>query len=98
MDNQVKGAELTQVERDELLKLREENAKLKQAQSSGLGMKVSKTGGVSVYGLGRFPVTLYRGQWEALFERIPAIKAFIEANTDKLTVKPQHEKIDEDAA
>lgn len=83
----------------EIARLREENAKLKQATSSGLGMKVSSKGAVSVYGLGRFPVTLYRGQWEALFSRIPSIQAFIEANADKLTVKPQQDKaIDEDAA
>lgn len=50
-------------------------------------IKVSKTGGVSVYGLGRFPVTLYKSQWESLIAKIPDVQAFINANADKLTVK-----------
>lgn len=83
----------------ELARLRKENADLKQAQSSGLGMKVSARGAVSVYGLGKFPVTLYKGQWQQLIARIPAIEAFIKANDDKLTVKPEKlENVDETAA
>ena len=52
------------------------------------GIKVSSKGGVSVYGLGRFPVTLYLSQWERLLGMANEIKAFIEANRGKLKVKP----------
>ena len=48
----------------ELERLRAENSKLKQRRSRGVSMKVSEKGGVSIYGLGRFPVTLYKEQWE----------------------------------
>lgn len=51
-------------------------------------MKVSEKGALSVYGLGRFPITLYRGQMERLLDHAPAIRAFIEANTGSLSVKP----------
>lgn len=50
-------------------------------------LKVSEKGAVSVYGLGRFPVTLYKGQWEKLLAEAEAIKSFIEANQSRLTVK-----------
>jgi hypothetical protein len=52
-----------------------------------LRFKVSEKGALSVDGLGRFPVSLYRGQWERLIEAIPQIKAFIEANASTLTTK-----------
>lgn len=52
-----------------------------------LSMKVSEKGGLSVYGLGRFPVTLYMGQWIRLIEHIETLKAFMVANADKLKVK-----------
>jgi len=55
--------------------------------SEPLRLKVSDKGGVSVYGLGRFPLTLYRGQWERLFPEIENIKKFIADNVDKLAVK-----------
>ena len=45
-------------------------------------------GAISAYGLGRFPVTLYRGQWERLIEAVPALQAFIETNAALLSVKP----------
>ena len=51
-------------------------------------LKVTETGGVSMYGLGRFPVTLYRGQWERLIEAVPSLQAFIETNAALLSVKP----------
>lgn len=50
-------------------------------------LKVSEKGAVSVYGLGRFPVTLYKGQWEKLLAEAEAIKSFIEANQTRLAVK-----------
>lgn len=49
--------------------------------------KVAKSGGLSVYGLGRFPVTLYASQWERLFDEIDAIKAFLVANGSAMTRK-----------
>ena len=60
----------------------------KQTQRK-ISFKVSDKGGLSVYGLGRFPVTLYRSQWERLMspDTIKALGAFIEANTKLLTVK-----------
>lgn len=69
-----------------LAKAREENERLK-AKRSTVVCKVSDKGAVSVYGLGRFPVTLYRSQWERLIVAMPGIKTFIEANADRLTSK-----------
>jgi hypothetical protein len=50
-------------------------------------MKVSEKGAVSVYGLGRFPVTLYQEQWNKLLSMADEIKQFIADNQDKLKVK-----------
>jgi hypothetical protein len=50
-------------------------------------MKVSDKGALSIYGLGRFPVTLYRGQMERLLKAAPEIEAFIKANAALLAVK-----------
>lgn len=58
-----------------------------QASPRKLTMKVSAKGALSVYGLGRFPVTLYRGQWERLASEMDTIAAFISANAADLTVK-----------
>ena len=51
-------------------------------------MKVSEKGAISLYGLGRFPITLYRGQMERLLAHSDVIRAFIEANATLLSVKP----------
>src|ERR1700761_2798593 len=56
-------------------------------QPKALTMKVSEKGALSVYGLGRFPVTLYRGQWERLLTAKPTLEAFIKANAALLAVK-----------
>lgn len=69
--------------------LKAENARLKANKSTVNGIKVSAKGGVSVYGMGRFPVTLYRSQWEALLEKANDIKAFIEANGHLLASKSE---------
>lgn len=71
----------------ELEKLRAENAALKKAPARGLSLKVSEKGAVSVYGMGRFPVTLYKEQWLKLLGMTDELKAFIEANDDKLKKK-----------
>ena len=71
----------------ELEKLRAENAALKRSTSRGLSLKVSAKGALSVYGLGRFPVTLYKEQWNRLLEMTDDIKAFIKANDKELRGK-----------
>jgi hypothetical protein len=72
----------------ELEKLRAENAALKKKTTSReVSMKVSEKGGLSVYGLGRFPVTLYREQWEKLLGMSDEIQAFIVTNASKLKTK-----------
>jgi hypothetical protein len=52
-----------------------------------IDFRVSEKGGVSVYGLGRFPVTLYYEQWTRLLDAAPELKAFIEENKSKLKLK-----------
>ena len=64
----------------EIERLRDENAALKKGATSGIRMKVSEKGAVSVYGMGRFPVTLYKEQWLKLLDMSTDIRAFIAAN------------------
>ena len=71
----------------ELERLRAENERLKKSSSSKLAMKVSEKGALSVYGMGRFPVTLYKEQWLKLLGMADEIKAFIEANEGTLKSK-----------
>ena len=71
----------------ELARLRAENETLKQRRNSAISMKVSEKGAVSVYGLGRFPVTLYQEQWTKLLAMTDQIKSFIEENKAQLKVK-----------
>lgn len=71
----------------ELERLKAENERLKGAQSRGMSMKVSEKGALSVYGLGRFPVTLYKEQWTKLLGMADDIKAFLRDNDDKLKTK-----------
>jgi hypothetical protein len=73
----------------ELERLRAENARLKKTASRGLSIKVSEKGGVSVYGLGRFPVTLYKEQWTKLLDLADDIRGFIRDNEQSLKVKDQ---------
>jgi hypothetical protein len=54
------------------------------AKGSSLSFKVSEKGGVSVYGLGRFPVTLYQEQWDALLSHTGELREFIDANKSRL--------------
>ena len=75
----------------ELARLRAENERLKQAGRGKLAMKVSEKGALSVYGMGRFPVTLYKEQWLRLLSMAEDIKAFIEANQDSLKAKDAKE-------
>jgi hypothetical protein len=74
----------------ELERLRAENAALKSRTARGaVSLKVSEKGGVSVYGLGRFPVTLYKEQWEKLLAMADEIRAFLRAHDAELKTKPQ---------
>lgn len=71
----------------ELERLKAENAALKARGSKGVSMKVSEKGAVSVYGLGRFPVTLYQEQWLKLLDLAEDIRGFIRENEAKLKKK-----------
>ena len=74
----------------ELERLRQENTALKKGAASDIRMKVSEKGAVSIYGMGRFPVTLYKEQWLKLLEKSDDIRAFITANEAQL--KTIHQK------
>ena len=71
----------------ELERLRNENAALKKGAATGITMKVSEKGGLSVYGMGRFPITLYKEQWLKLLDRSEDIRAFIAAIDAQLKTK-----------
>jgi hypothetical protein len=71
----------------ELERLRAENAALKTRRGGAISMKVSEKGALSVYGLGRFPVTLYKEQWSKLLDMADDIRAFIRDNDGKLKTK-----------
>jgi hypothetical protein len=71
----------------ELERLRAENEALKKPTRGKVFLKVSEKGGLSVYGLGRFPVTLYREQWERLLALSDEIRNFIRDNDETLKKK-----------
>jgi hypothetical protein len=71
----------------ELERLKAENAQLKNKKTAGLSFKVSEKGAVSLYGMGRFPVTLYKEQWLRILASAAEIEAFIRENDSKLKTK-----------
>jgi hypothetical protein len=71
----------------ELERLKAENEALKARGSRAISMKVSEKGGLSVYGLGRFPVTLYQEQWLKLLDLEADIRAFIQEHEGQLKKK-----------
>jgi hypothetical protein len=71
----------------ELERLRKENESLKRGVAKGVSLKVSEKGGVSVYGLGRFPITLYKEQWTKLLDMADDIRAFIREHEGQLKTK-----------
>ena len=73
--------------RAELERLRQENAALKKGAARGVSLKVSEKGGLSVYGLGRFPVTLYKEQWTKLLDMADDIRTFITTHDRELKTK-----------
>jgi hypothetical protein len=74
---------------EEIERLRAENERLKQqgVKAGTLSFRVSEKGAVSVYGLGRFPVTLYQEQWDKLLGQVEELRQFIEANRASLKKK-----------
>ena len=88
--NGMTAEQLATMSKEELIQL------LQRKEVSGGRIKVSKKGAVSVYGFGRWPVTLYVSQWEGLFKLVDEIKAFIASNRSLLAEKPAKE--DEEAA
>ena len=70
-------------------RLRRENETLKTSQARGVSMKVSDKGGLSVYGMGRFPVTLYKEQWTKLLAMSAEILEFIKEHDAQLKTKPE---------
>ncbi len=73
--------------KSELERLRNEIAGVKKGSSTGIRIKVSEMGAVSIYGMGRFPVTLYKEQWLKLLAMSDDIRAFIAANEAQLKAK-----------
>jgi hypothetical protein len=71
----------------ELERLKAENEALKARGGRSVSLRVSEKGGVSVYGLGRFPVTLYKEQWLKLLDMADDIRTFIKENEAKLKTK-----------
>jgi hypothetical protein len=75
--------------KSQIERLTAENEALKRSTSKGLSMKVSEKGALSVYGLGRFPVTLYKEQWLRLLDMTEDIRGFIKQNESQLRSKGQ---------
>lgn len=73
--------------RAQLEQLKKENESLKARTSKGISLKVSEKGAVSVYGMGRFPVTLYKEQWIKLLDMAEDIRRFIQENEPRLKSK-----------
>ena len=74
---------------DLLARISQLEKQLGSKQSGKLEFRVGDKGGVSVYGLGRFPVTLYYEQWNKLFDATEDLRAFLEANKSRLKLRPQ---------
>jgi len=78
----------------EIERLRAENERLKARPTRGVSLKVSEKGGISLYGLGRFPTTLYVEQWQKILDMAPEIRQFIRDNADQLKWKDGQMAID----
>jgi len=75
---------------EKLARLEAENQALKKQvdrKPGELRLKVSEKGGLSIYGLGRFPVTLYKEQWNRLLDHADEIREFLKANDQQLKAK-----------
>ena len=71
----------------ELEKLRAENEALKKTGARGISLRVSQKGALSLYGMGRFPITLYKEQWAKILDMAEDIRAFMKANDGQLKGK-----------
>ena len=74
---------------DLMAKITQLEKQLGSKQSGNLEFKVGEKGGVSVYGLGRFPVTLYYEQWNKLLDAAKHLRAFLETNKSRLKLRSQ---------
>ena len=72
-----------------LAKIAELEKQVGSKRTGKLEFRVGEKGGVSVYGLGRFPVTLYYEQWMKLLDTAEDLKAFMESNKSRLKLRPQ---------
>ena len=82
--------DLTQLSQAELIQaLLDTRAKLEAAPQRRISFKVTDKGGCSVYGLGRFPVTLYKTQWLQLIAALPELEEFLKANAVRLTTRSE---------
>jgi hypothetical protein len=81
------GGTMEETLEQKLARLEAENQALKGRRSGNLSLKVSEKGGLSVYGLGRFPVTLYKEQWVKLLGFAGEIESFIKENESQLKTK-----------
>lgn len=99
VDKNIDTSKMTTEElRQALEAIQAENNALKHNKARGVTFRVSDKGALSVYGLGRFPVTLYASQWDIFLgeDNIKALRAFFEANRDKMKEKPTPRKTDEE--
>jgi len=78
---------MSEDEKTELERAKAEIERQRRTANRGMSIKVSEKGGVSVYGLGRFPVTLYKEQWEKLLDMADELRAFIRENASSLKTK-----------
>jgi hypothetical protein len=77
--------------RRELERLKAENEALKAKEKRGTRLQVSEKGGVSLYGMRRFPITFYKEEWERILEMADEIRSFMRENAGKLKTKSREE-------
>ncbi len=77
----------------ELEKLKAENEALKKSSARGISLKVSQKGALSLYGMGRFPITLYKEQWLKILDMAEVLRAFITDNNVQLKDKEQSSQL-----
>lgn len=78
---------MTEAEELEILRAKIAKLEAEKGQKKEISFKVSEKGGLSVYGLGRFPVTLYKEQWTRLLDHADAIREFLADHDDELKTK-----------
>ena len=81
---EINGSDSEDEMKSELERLRAENEALKKSKTKEITFKVGQKGGMSLYGLGRFPVTLYKSQWLLLLDAVEEIRNFIKIHDEEL--------------